>query len=125
MLVAYKTLQSMHCRKKDKKGALALKLDISKAYDRVEWAFLEKIMYKLGFLEAWIERVMSCVSTPSFSVRINDKAYGNIIPTRRLRQRGPSIAIVVPTLCRKVYSFTDKSKRGRKVAWSFTLQESS
>ena len=55
VLVAYETLHSMHCRKKGKKGALALKLDISKAYDRVEWAFLEKIMHKLGFPEAWIE----------------------------------------------------------------------
>ena len=64
---------------------LLLKLDLSKAYDRVEWAFLEKIMYKLGSPEAWIERVMSCVSTTSFSVRINGKAYGNVIPTKGLR----------------------------------------
>ena len=33
VLVAYKTLHAMHCRKKGKKGSLALKLDISKAYD--------------------------------------------------------------------------------------------
>ena len=46
-------------------------------------------MYKLGFREAWIERMMSCVSTPSFSVRINGKAYGNIIPTRGLQQGDP------------------------------------
>lgn len=86
VLVAYETLHTMHCRKKGRKGALALKLDISKAYDRVEWAFLEKIMHKLGFPEVWIGRVMSCISTSSFSVRINGKAYGNIIPTRGLRQ---------------------------------------
>ena len=36
VLVAYETLQAMHCRKKGKKKALALKLDISKVYDRVE-----------------------------------------------------------------------------------------
>ena len=36
VLVAYETLQAMHCRKKGKKRALALKLDISKVYDRVE-----------------------------------------------------------------------------------------
>ena len=46
-------------------------------------------MVKLGFPEEWIDRVMSCVTTPSFSVRINGKAYGNIIPSRGLCQGDP------------------------------------
>ena len=58
----------MHIRKKGKKGDLALKLDVSKAYDRLEWGFLEGMMTELGFLEVWVDRVMSCVSTPSFLV---------------------------------------------------------
>ena len=89
VLVAYETLHSMHCRKTGKKGMLALKLDISKAYDRVEWAFLKKMMSKLGFPDVWIKRIMTCVSTPSFSVCINGKAFGNIKPTRGLRQGDP------------------------------------
>ena len=36
VLVAYKTLHSMHRRKSGKKCSLALKLDISKAYDRIK-----------------------------------------------------------------------------------------
>ena len=43
-------------------------------------------MIKLGFPEVWVDRVMKCVSTPSFSVRINGKAYGNIKPSRGIRQ---------------------------------------
>ena len=89
VLVAYETLHAMHCRRKGKKGSLALKLDISKAYDRVEWDFLRGILVKLGFPEIWINRVMCCVSTPSFSVCINGKAYGNITPSRGLRQGDP------------------------------------
>ena len=58
----------MHIRKKGKKGALALKLDVSKAYDRLKWGFLEGMMTELGFLEVWVDKVMSCVSTPSFLV---------------------------------------------------------
>ena len=68
VLVAYETLHAMHNRKKGKKGALALKLDVSKAYDRVEWGFLRGMMIKFGILEVWVERIMSCVSTPSFSI---------------------------------------------------------
>ena len=85
VLVAYEVLHSMHSWKKGKKGSLALKLDISKAYDRVEWAFLQGIITKLGFLEKWIQWVMGCVTTPSFSILINGKAYGNIHPSRGIR----------------------------------------
>ena len=86
VLVAYETLHTMHFRKRGKKGSLALKLDISKAYDQVEWQFLQSVMEKMGFLVAWIERVMSCVTTPSFSILVNGKAYGMIHPTRGIRQ---------------------------------------
>ena len=86
VLVAYETLHAMHIRKK---GALALKLDVSKAYDRVEWGFLKGTMIKLGFLEVWVDRVMSCVSTPSSSVRINGKSYGNITPSKGICQGDP------------------------------------
>ena len=51
VLVAYETLHSIHCRKSSKKGYLALKLDISKADDRVESDFLKNIMLRLGFPE--------------------------------------------------------------------------
>ncbi|KAL0009322.1 hypothetical protein SO802_010824 [Lithocarpus litseifolius] len=40
VVIAYETLHAMHIRKKGKKEALSLKLDVSKAYDRVEWASL-------------------------------------------------------------------------------------
>ena len=62
---------------------------MSKAYDRVKWSFLKGMMIKLGFPKVWVERVMRCVSTPSFLVWINGKAYGNVIPSRGLRQGDP------------------------------------
>ena len=88
-LVAYESLHAMHCRKKGRRVSLALKLDVSKVYDRVEWAFLKGFMTKLGFPKMWIERVMCCVSTPSFSIQINGKSYGNIILSRGLHQGDP------------------------------------
>ncbi|XP_065622505.1 uncharacterized protein LOC136064544 [Quercus suber] len=82
VLVAYEVLHSMHSWKKGKTSSLALKLDISKAYDCVEWNFLKGIMIKLGFLDKWIQLVMGCVTTPSFSILVNGKEYGNIRPTK-------------------------------------------
>ncbi|KAL0012535.1 hypothetical protein SO802_007643 [Lithocarpus litseifolius] len=79
----------MHGRKKGKTRSLALKLDISKAYDLVEWDFLRGIMTKLGFPEVWINWVMTCITTPTFSVLINGKSFGHISPSRGLRQGNP------------------------------------
>ena len=86
VLLAYETLHTLHSRKKGKTGSLALKLDVRKAYDRVEWAFLRGMMTKMGFPRHWITLVMACVSSPSFYVLINGKTFGNITPSRGLRQ---------------------------------------
>ena len=89
MLMTYEALHTMHARKKGKKGSLALKLDISKAYDCVECQFLQKIMEKMGFPAVWIERVMSCITTPSFSILVNDKPYGMVHPSCGICQGDP------------------------------------
>jgi len=43
----------------------------------------------MGFPEEWIDRVMTCVTTPSFSILINGKLYGNVLPSRGIHQGGP------------------------------------
>ena len=104
VIVAYKALHSMHARKKGKTCSLALKLDVSKTYDRVEWLFLKGVMQKLGFPEKWIERVITCVTTTSFSILLNGKPYGNVLPSRGICQ-GDSFPILVSIVCRGIHIF--------------------
>ena len=62
-LVAFETMHHINKKRSDKVGEMALKQDMSKGFDRVEWGCLEKIMYKMGFLESWVKLMMGCVST--------------------------------------------------------------
>lgn len=46
---------------------MALKLDVSKAYDRIEWRFLNRVLHKMGFAANVVDIIMLCVSTVSYS----------------------------------------------------------
>ena len=52
-------------------------------------ALLANIMEKMGFPTGWIERVISCVTTQSFSILVNGKPYGMIQPSRAIHQGDP------------------------------------
>ena len=84
--------ETLHCLRNHKTGVLgfmAIKLDISKAYDQVKWGYQENLMRKMGFNEKWIGLVMVCVKTATYSILVNGEAHGMIHPTRGIRQKDP------------------------------------
>lgn len=76
ILITHKVLQFLKTSQAQKQCTMAVKMDMSKAYDCVEWKFVEKVMKRLGFGPKWINWVMQCITTVSYSYLINDSVYG-------------------------------------------------
>ncbi|XP_062102942.1 uncharacterized protein LOC133813930 [Humulus lupulus] len=76
-------------RKKGKEGYMTLKLDMSKTYDRVEWAYLLAIMSKMGFHDRWVDLVLYSVSSISYKIINGGREMGPIFPSRGIRQEDP------------------------------------
>ncbi|CAN1826409.1 LINE-1 retrotransposable element ORF2 protein [Linum perenne] len=89
ILVAFETLHYMKRLYSAKHGEVAVKIDISKAYDRVGWEYLEDVLSRMGFAPRWISWMMMCVKSVRYEVVVNSEKVGPIEPERGLRQGCP------------------------------------
>ena len=69
-VLAHETIQSVR-KKKGKGGLVAVKIYMSKAYDKIEWCFLKKVLELNGFQSHFIDIVMHCVYPNSYQVFLN------------------------------------------------------
>ncbi|CAM8913342.1 unnamed protein product [Rhodiola kirilowii] len=68
----------------------SLKLDMSKAYDRIEWLYLKNILLQLGFEASWVSKIMKFVTTTvTYRLKINGCVSDQFLPHRGLRQGDP------------------------------------
>ena len=76
-------------KKRGKVGYIALKIDLEKAYDKLEWSFIRDMMIRANFPKDLVDIIISCVSTVSTEILFNREALEPIYPLRGIRQGDP------------------------------------
>ncbi|XP_026384062.1 uncharacterized protein LOC113279597 [Papaver somniferum] len=105
ILISHEILHSFKTRKRNnnKNGFMAIKLDLSKAFDRLECPFIIVVFKKLGFSEDWCHLIFQCISSVSYSVLVNGSPSDIFYPYRGIRQ-GDFLSPYIFILCMETLS---------------------
>lgn len=79
-LIAFEVNHYIKRRTQGTNGVAGLKIDVSKAYERLEWEFVESMLDNFGFHELWIKRIMMCIKKVSYGFIQNGEVFRDVRP---------------------------------------------
>ncbi|KAL4318249.1 hypothetical protein GQ457_18G009450 [Hibiscus cannabinus] len=144
ILVAHELVHTLHTSVSRSSQGAIFKLDMEKAFDRVEWPFLKVVMLRLGFTQSWVDLIMRCVSSVSSRVRMHGtlseafppsvasakvtrsplSSFSSTLKGSRLLSLWPSVRIAFPVSAPNKYAAFGRyrDKMGTRVSkWSNLL----
>ena len=81
--------EAIHSLNHSKKAGMILKIDLSKAFDKLSWTYIQKMWAAYGFYSPWIHWVMSLISSTLFFILINGIPSRPFTPSQGIRQGDP------------------------------------
>ena len=93
MLIGFQIIHHMNTKRHGDMCEMATKINITKAYGRISWGYLNVTMQLLGSENRWINWIMLCLSSVKYSIVVNGDLVGPFSPKRGLRQEEPSTPI--------------------------------
>jgi len=103
VLITHETLHYLKTSDAQVRCYMAVETDMNKAYDRIEWDFIRLVLERMGFHGQWINWIMQCIITVSYSYLLNGTAKGLVIPERGIKQEDP-LSPYIFILCGEVLS---------------------
>ena len=90
--------------KKGRQGYMAIKIDLEKAYDGLEWHFIRDVLNLYNLPQDTVKLIMSCISGSSISVLFNDRKLDPFLLSKGIRQGNP-LSPYLFILCMEVLGF--------------------
>ncbi|XP_075103392.1 uncharacterized protein LOC142177989 [Nicotiana tabacum] len=124
VVLAHEFMGMLKNKRKDKDKLMTLKLDMFKAYDHVEWPYIQQMMLQMGFYQIFVNWVMTCVMSASFSFNFNGEVKGCVKPSRGLRQGDPLSPYLLLICVERLSDLLHSAEQQRKLK-GFKLGRSS
>eukprot|EP00253_Pinus_taeda_P010845 PITA_10845 len=105
----------IHSVKMKKKKGVVLKIDLSKAYDRISWLYLRMLLTHVGFSYPFVSWIMGCITNVSFAVLVNGAASSFFNSQRGLRQGCPLSPLLFLLVAEGLSRLIHKARREEKV----------
>ncbi|PNY01940.1 ribonuclease H [Trifolium pratense] len=97
IVIAHEMLHSM-AKMRGNKGFFVIKVDLAKAYDRIDWRFIENVLNEMSLLYNMIRFIMECVTSVKTNVMWNGSRANYFKPRRGIRQGDP-MSLYLFVLC--------------------------